>query len=482
MAAQAGAHACGDDRPGSRRQQLHAIRGHGKASPLLKLLLLLLVLLLVVVALALAGAAQPSHAADGPTSGEGPDTHAFVRACRRLLPRRRGVPDPEKEPWGVHARPNMVGHRGGGCDKFPEHSVAAYLLGIAHGTDVSECDVCWSSDLVPICRHEPYLSPTTNAMDVFPDMVRTKLLDGESITDVWAEDLTAAQLQQLRLHQKTTPPYRTHQFDGAMQIVTFEEHVQLVQAHPRNIAIIPELKHSTYFNSLPMFRDANTTTMQELMRILQRYGYDLTSPYNSPSWRKRPVFIQSFEQNDLVYFTSVTCVPAVQLVDGPGSVTVDRGTPHDEYIANASLDRIGSYATFYGPWKDDLAVQPADDALALPVSSGLCQRAQQRGLIVTPYTFRPEADQMAPVFHGIYFDEFRFFIRDIGVDGIWTDSASSVTEFYDAEELAGHQWSAGTLARLNQVQTSCKRPSSLDVEIAKQQYPQLDFSIHTPKG
>eukprot|EP00955_Chlamydomonas_euryale_P087065 364266-Chlamydomonas_euryale.AAC.11 len=30
------------------------------------------------------------------------------------------------------------------------------------------------------------------------------------------------------------------------------------------------------------------------------------------------------------------------------SVTVDRGTPHDEYIANASLDRIGSYATFYG--------------------------------------------------------------------------------------------------------------------------------------
>jgi len=164
------------------------------------------------------------------------------------------------------------------------------------------------------------------------------------------------------------------------------------------------------------------------------------------------------------------------------SVTVDRGTPHDEYIANASLDRIGSYATFYGPWKDDLAVQPADDALALPVSSGLCQRAQQRGLIVTPYTFRPEADQMAPVFHGIYFDEFRFFIRDIGVDGIWTDSASSVTEFYDAEELAGHQWSAGTLARLNQVQTSCKRPSSLDVEIAKQQYPQLDFSIHTPKG
>lgn len=39
---------------------------------------------------------------------------------------------------------------------------------------------------------------------------------------------------------------------------------------------------------------------------------------NSPAWRRQPVFIQSFEQNDLVYVTSVSCIPVVQLIDGPG--------------------------------------------------------------------------------------------------------------------------------------------------------------------
>jgi len=39
------------------------------------------------------------------------------------------------------------------------------------GVDMSECDVCWSKELVPICRHEPFLSQTTDALVKFPNMV-----------------------------------------------------------------------------------------------------------------------------------------------------------------------------------------------------------------------------------------------------------------------------------------------------------------------
>ena len=47
------------------------------------------------------------------------------------------------------------------------------------GVDVSECDVCWSKDLVPVCRHEPYLSATTDALTKFPAMVsESPPLDG----------------------------------------------------------------------------------------------------------------------------------------------------------------------------------------------------------------------------------------------------------------------------------------------------------------
>lgn len=44
----------------------------------------------------------------------------------------------------------------------------------------------------------------------------TKVLDGATITNVFAEDLTIAELKMLRLNQKTVAPAvnRTHQYDG----------------------------------------------------------------------------------------------------------------------------------------------------------------------------------------------------------------------------------------------------------------------------
>ncbi len=45
---------------------------------------------------------------------------------------------------------------------------------------------------------------------------------------------------------------------------------------------------------LPAVKAANTTFQDIVLKLLQKYGY--TGPYGSPAWRKRPVFIQSFEQ------------------------------------------------------------------------------------------------------------------------------------------------------------------------------------------
>ena len=55
--------------------------------------------------------------------------------------------------------------------------------------------------------------------------------------------------------------------------MTLEEHIQLVLAADRTVGIIPELKHSTYFNGLDIFRKAKTTNMQELLKTLHKYGF-----------------------------------------------------------------------------------------------------------------------------------------------------------------------------------------------------------------
>jgi len=376
-------------------------------------------------------------------------------------------------PWTDFTRPLVIGHRGGACAYAPEHSIASYLSGIAHGVDMSECDVCWSKELVPICRHEPFLSQTTDALVKFPNMIRSKILDGSNITDVWAEDLTLAQLKSLRLYQKVVAPTvnRTHQYDGIFQIMTLEEHIQLVLAANRTVGIIPELKHSTYFNGLKIFKKAKTTNMQQLLRVLDKYGFK--GPANSPEWRQRPVWIQSFEQNDLVYVAHHSCIPLVQLVDGPGTRTADRNKTFESMVSDSSLDGIASYATVFGPWKDTLALVPASTPNAAPVDSGLVARAQDRGMVVTPYTFRPEATEMAPYFRGVYFDEYRYFLRNLSIDGVWADAGDTMTNYLSMESILGQGWRADMRTRLNHMPVPCKMPSGNERKLSSSQYPQL---------
>jgi hypothetical protein len=71
--------------------------------------------------------------------------------------------------------------------------------------------------------------------------------------------------------------------------------------------------------------DTHTLTNGVSFPWLYDKWYDLpddqivnSGPANSPEWRQKPVWIQSFEQNDLVYVAQHSCIPLVQLVDGPG--------------------------------------------------------------------------------------------------------------------------------------------------------------------
>ena len=75
------------------------------------------------------------------------------------------------------------------------------------------------------------------------------------------------------------------------------------------------------------------------------------------------------------------------------SYTGDRKKTFDDMISDASMDAYAAYATVFGPWKNTLAAVDPATPNAMPVSTGLCARAQNRGMVVTPYTFRPEVNQ-----------------------------------------------------------------------------------------
>ncbi|MBX4145738.1 glycerophosphodiester phosphodiesterase, partial [Ralstonia pickettii] len=150
----------------------------------------------------------------------------------------------------------VIGHRGASALR-PEHTLASYQKAIDDGADVIEPDLVSTKDGVLVARHENEISGTTNVADVaaFAGRKTTKTIDGQSITGWFTEDFTLVELKTLRARERI-PSIRPNNvvYNDQFQIPTLDEIVALARDQSarlgRNIAIYPETKHPTYFQSI----------------------------------------------------------------------------------------------------------------------------------------------------------------------------------------------------------------------------------------
>eukprot|EP00892_Ulva_mutabilis_P008511 jgi/Ulvmu1/6031/UM027_0006.1 len=326
-------------------------------------------------------------------------------------------------------RPFIVAHRGA-SGVLPEHTVEAYQLAIEQGADFIECDVVVTKDLKLICRHEPLLSGTTDADAKFPDRITAYTIDGDLYEGVFSTDLTLAEIKTLRAVQPREG--RDPNYDGQFTIPTFEEYMDVALAAGRVVGIYPETKHPTWHNGLATMAD---TSMEDLLLAsLSARGY--SGGVASASWAAQPCFIQSFEVGNLKYLSSRTELPLVQLLGGwEGYVTPDTGATHADMTTDAALRDIASYAAGVGPWKNTLV--PVSDDRLLEEPTRLVARLHALGLQVHPYTFRNEADQLAYDFVASARAEYDLFLKEIGVDGCFTDFAGTLFDWVTEQKLEG---------------------------------------------
>ena len=138
--------------------------------------------------------------------------------------------------------PIVIGHRGDAGER-PEHTIAAYQLGIQNGADFIEPDLVVTKDGVLIARHEPDITGTTNVAShpEFADRKTTKMVDGEAVTGWFAEDFTLAEIKTLRAVERLS--FRSHTFDGVFEIPTLDEIIALVKQTEKDtgkkIGILP---------------------------------------------------------------------------------------------------------------------------------------------------------------------------------------------------------------------------------------------------
>jgi glycerophosphoryl diester phosphodiesterase len=320
--------------------------------------------------------------------------------------------------------PVIIAHRGASGER-PEHTLAAYQLAIDQGADFIEPDLVLTRDGVLVARHENEISETTNVADKleFADRKTVKMIDGERHEGWFTEDFTLAELKTLRAKERL-PELReaNSRYDGQFEIPTFEEILQLLNAHAaksgERVGVYPETKHPSYFKALGLAHD------EPLLKLLKQYGY---------SDKDDPIFIQSFEVGNLKILAAKTDVRLVQLVAGEGGPPDRPGLTYASMVRPDGLAEIATYAAGLGPPKDLVIGRNILGQLGEP--TGLVEAAHKAGLVVHPWTFRREnyflptnfKSGIDPRDPGDLAGELRAFVA-AGVDGLFSDNpAQAVT-------------------------------------------------------
>lgn len=317
--------------------------------------------------------------------------------------------------------PLLIAHRGA-SGHVPEHTLAAYALAVLQGADYIEPDLVMSRDGHLLARHDNELGLTTTVAQrpEFAARKRTRSVDGVSLEGWFSEDFTLAELKTLRAIERI-PQLRpgNTRFDGQFEIPTLQEIIDLVQylqvSERRQIGLYPETKHPTHFRQLGLPMEP------ALVRLLADNGYDSAAA---------PIFIQSFEVDNLKALSRLTSIRLVQLLwtDGQPYDQQVRGTElsYARMTTPAGLQAIATYAAGIGPEKSMVIARRPDGSLGTPTA--LVADAHAAGLQVHPYTFRAENHFLPDELRsspraadpGDLAEELRRFLAT-GIDGLFTD-------------------------------------------------------------
>jgi glycerophosphoryl diester phosphodiesterase len=290
--------------------------------------------------------------------------------------------------------PIIIAHRGA-SGYVPEHTLASYFLAIQQGADFVEPDLVSTRDGVLVARHENEIGGTTDVAShaEFADRRTTKVIDGVSIEGWFTEDFTLVELKTLRACERI-PELRpaNARFDGQFEIPTLDEILDLVhgadvvRAHsararhepaPRRIGVYPETKHPSYFSAIGLGLE------EPLLATLDRHGY---------AGREAPIFIQSFETENLRTLRSMTELPLVQLVAATGApfdwVIAGEARNYAGMVTRRGLAQVADYADAIGVEKTLVIPRTAAGTLGSPTA--LIDDAHAEGLLVHAWTFRAE--------------------------------------------------------------------------------------------
>lgn len=290
--------------------------------------------------------------------------------------------------------------------------------------DYVEPDICLTSDGVPICMHDWELSLTTDVASrpEFASKKTTVSLLSGNFTGWFTNNFTLAEIKTLRVNQRLKN--RDTYYNGLFQVPTLSEAIDMVTKLNKklglNVGMYIEPKHPAYFESMGLRYD------EVLMQVLRDHKFNITHQDGPLS----KLFIECFESTQLQRLRPKMDLPFVQLIKDPWEIQDDTGERYEAMMSVAGMSKIATYSQGIGPVKNYLEPQNrAYVALLGPdtlVGAAAVGQAHMLGMVVHPWTLRNAwEDSYIDVFFGGSEEAQLRYLYDIGVDGIFTESAAA---------------------------------------------------------
>ncbi|MGL4254983.1 MAG: glycerophosphodiester phosphodiesterase family protein [Microbacterium sp.] len=328
--------------------------------------------------------------------------------------------------------PLVIGHRGAPGYR-PEHSRSSYDLALELGVDGVEPDIVVSSDGVLVVRHENEISGTTDVADriEFAGRRTTKTVDGAELTGWFAEDFTWDELSTLRCRErlpKVRPSSAT--FDDQQPVLRLRDVLDLVReasfAQGREIGVVLEIKHATYFASI---------------------GWDIAALVDAElreaGWAggELPLTIEAFESTVLFRLQErgirASYVYLLEAAGRPADLAAQQGKAALTYRQTAAPAGLDGLVGRVDGISVDKRMILAPDKLGRLGTSTVVADAHERGLRVFTWTCRPEnafligqfRGRGGPSAFGGWESEWAV-IRDAGIDGVFVDHPDLGVAFF----------------------------------------------------
>ena len=353
-----------------------------------------------------------------------------------------------------------IGHRGAPL-QYPEHTRESYIAAAKMGAGILECDVTFTQDRQLVCRHSQCdLHTTTNILATdLAENCTTPFVPANPDAGTPAEamcctsDITLAEFKTLKgkmetghnpnattveEYLNTTPDWRTDLYSSRGTLLTHAESIALFQE--LGVKMTPELKSP----SVEMPYEGEYTQENYAQQMIDEYVQAGVDPSN--------VWAQSFNLEDVLYWIQNAPDFGMQAVYLDGRYGVDDFDHNDSSTWSPTMaELVQQNVKVIAPPMWMLVTTDAENNI---VPSAYAIEAKAAGLQIITWTLErsghlasgggwyyqslanPDADTNVTINNdGDMYALLDVLAKDVGVIGIFTDWAATVTYYANCMDL-----------------------------------------------